>query len=72
MFGPTLNQTNDTTFSIDVRSLLTWCSQTLGWRGKNMETHLREVMDYEEALAVQHQREKAERQDPQFIYHGYF
>jgi hypothetical protein len=40
---------------------MTRCRQTLGWSGKK---HLRGAKDYEEALAAQHQREEAERQDP--------
>ena len=70
--GSTLNQANDAAPSIRVRSLLTRCRQALGWSGKNMWRHLREARDYEEALAVERQREEAERRDPQFVYPGYF
>lgn len=37
-----------------------------------MGKHLRGAMDYEEALAAEHQREEVKQQDFEFIYPGYF
>lgn len=55
-----------------MRNLLNRCRQALGWSGKNMGKHLRGAMDYEEALAAEHQREEVKQQDFEFIYPGYF